>query len=96
MYASIPVWACKYMYIGPQQLNSEHLRILTDLGGYTYTCDLDITFGFLKTSHSVLEEGGQLDIQVGVLNGSLQREVILSYTIADVAQHTSDGGECML
>ena len=51
----------------------------------------------MNTAHSVLEEGEQLDIQVGVLDGSLQRKVVLSYTIANLdqsGQNTTDDGEC--
>lgn len=45
---------------------------------------LAITVGFLNTSHTVDEYNGQVKLQVGVISGSLQRELILVFSIIDL------------
>ena len=44
----------------------------------------DVIIGFLDTSYSVLENELQVIIQVGVLEGSLQREVTVTLSISDL------------
>ena len=44
----------------------------------------EIIVGFLSTSYSTTESDGQLYIQVGVISGSVQREVIVNLSISDL------------
>ena len=44
----------------------------------------DVIIGFLDTSYSMFENEPQVIIQVGVLNGSLQRSVIVTLSISDL------------
>ena len=44
----------------------------------------DVTIGFLNPSYSVFENGSQVIIQVGVLDGSLQRNVIVTLSTSDL------------
>ena len=39
--------------------------------------------GFINTSLSVLEDGGSLDFDIGVLRGTLRINVNVSFTTAD-------------
>ena len=45
-----------------------------------------ITIGFLSTSYTVSEADGTVSIQVGVINGSLQREVevVVNFSTGDL------------
>ena len=48
-----------------------------------YLLYTDITIGFLKSNYSTLvEDGSQFSIQVGVLSGLLRREVIVHFSIS--------------
>lgn len=47
------------------------------------------TIGFFNTSYSVLESEGQLNIQLGVISGSLQREVEIAVLIIDASRSNS-------
>ena len=44
----------------------------------------DVIIGFLDTSYSVFENESQVFFQVGVLNGSLQRNVTVTLSTSDL------------
>ena len=44
----------------------------------------DVIIGFLDTSYSVFENESQVIIQVGLLEGSLQREVTVTLSTSDL------------
>lgn len=51
----------------------------------------DVTIGFIDSIYSVFENESMLVIQIGLLEGSLQREVIITLSTADltaVGMHT--------
>ena len=43
----------------------------------------DVTIGFINAPYSVDENEGEVDIQVGVIEGSLQREVVVLFSTLD-------------
>ena len=53
----------------------------------------DVTIGFFNTSFSVLESRGRPNIQVGVIDGSLQIELVIRYSITDLSVSNSSSGE---
>ena len=53
---------------------------------------LDVTIGFFNTSFSVLESKGRPNIQVGVIDGSLQIELVIRYSITDLSVSNSSSG----
>ena len=46
---------------------------------------IDVTIGFIDSPYSVNENERQVVIQVGVIEGSLQREVVVSFSTSDSA-----------
>ena len=46
---------------------------------------IDATIGFINSPYSVIENEKQVVIQVGVIEGSLQREVVVSFSTSDSA-----------
>ena len=51
----------------------------------------DVVIGFLSSSYNVSEGDGFVNIQIGVVNGSIETRVVVSFFIIDHIQ--SSGGK---
>ena len=59
------------------------IAMLTAASCYLYDFTTDATIGFIDPPYSVNENSGQVLIPVGVLNGTLGIDVVVSFSTSD-------------
>ena len=50
----------------------------------TYISEMNVVIGFLGSPYSVNESAGELNVQVGVISGSLQTNIVLNLSTTDI------------